>query len=481
VLLLLLLIATGGILGLRSVTDTQRTARSYEQNVLRPALQAASSAATANLDFLRFLLQPDPGFITGRDSAATATRVVLEQLRQSARTADERTLWAQALANQVRWDSISRRSIAIAQAGDAGGARQVWDQEALPLQLLLEQNIAAGIAETTAASDRSIAAAQQAGTQLQRTLLFTGLVALGIGIAAAYLLNRAVSRPLGDTMGVLASSAAEILAASTQQASSAAQTSAAVVETSTTVDEVAQTAEQAAERAREVAATAERTAEIGRAGRRAVEASTTAITGTREQVESIADSIMALAEQAQSISDIISTVNDIADQTNLLALNAAVEAARAGEHGRGFAVVAGEVRSLAEQSKQATVRVRLILNEIQRATSTAVMTTERGTQQVRAASQQVMEAGETIVSLAEAAATAAVAATQIVASAGQQALGMEQIRQAMGNIHQATQQNLASTRQAEQAAHDLNDLGTRLLRLVGSPHAARPALRDARA
>jgi len=44
---------------------------------------------------------------------------------------------------------------------------------------------------------------------------------------------------------------------------------------------------------------------------------------------------------------------------------------------------------------------------------------------------------------------------------------MTQVRQAMSSIHEATQQNLASTKQAERAAQDLNALGTRLLALVG--------------
>jgi methyl-accepting chemotaxis protein len=187
-----------------------------------------------------------------------------------------------------------------------------------------------------------------------------------------------------------------------------------------------------------------------------------------EHVESIASSIVALAEQAQAIGEITTTVSEIAEQTNMLSLNAAVEAARAGDQGRGFAVVAGEIRALAEQSKKATVQVRQLLGDIQRATNAAVVATEHGTRQVEAGNRQVSEAGETIRLLVEAVGQASNAATQIVASAGQQAAGMAQIREAMANIHEATHQNLASTRQAENAAQDLNAMGQRLLELVGS-------------
>ncbi|MBB6675366.1 methyl-accepting chemotaxis protein [Cohnella nanjingensis] len=72
----------------------------------------------------------------------------------------------------------------------------------------------------------------------------------------------------------------------------------------------------------------------------------------------------ALGEQNARVSDIIGTIGEIAEQTNLLALNAAIEAARAGEHGRGFAVVSGEVRKLADHSRQATGEIASILETV---------------------------------------------------------------------------------------------------------------------
>ena len=121
----------------------------------------------------------------------------------------------------------------------------------------------------------------------------------------------------------------------------------------------------------------------------------------REQMESIAESIVRLSEQGQTIGEIIATVNDLAEQSNLLAVNAAIEAARAGEQGKGFAVVAQEVKSLAEQSKQATAQVRAILGDIQKATNSAVMATEQGSKAVEAGVAQSTQAGEAIRLLAE--------------------------------------------------------------------------------
>lgn len=264
----------------------------------------------------------------------------------------------------------------------------------------------------------------------------------------------------------LSSATADILASTAQQGTGAQEQASAVAQTVTTVEQVAQTSSQAAQRAKGVGETVQRTLEIGQAGRKDVEGAIVSLGQLKDRVEATAADILRLAEQAQAIGAIIATVTDIAEQTNILALNAAIEASRAGEHGKGFGVVASEVKALAEQSKKATVQVRDILGEIQRATQTAVLSTEEVTKGVAGAIKAADQSSRTIGALNDTLSDAAQASAQIVASAGQQATGMAQIGQAMKNLDHVARQNLVATRQVEQTAQNLNALGTQLSELT---------------
>ena len=102
----------------------------------------------------------------------------------------------------------------------------------------------------------------------------------------------------------------------------------------------------------------------------------------RQKIQMIAELILELSEHTQQIGNSISIVDDIAEQTNMLALNAAVEAARAGEHGKGFAVVAGEIRKLADESKQAITKITSLTSNIQYTTNSTVMATEEGSKEI---------------------------------------------------------------------------------------------------
>lgn len=278
-------------------------------------------------------------------------------------------------------------------------------------------------------------------------------------------LQRMTAR-IRDIATDLGSSAAEILAATTQQASGASEQSAAISQASTTIDEVHTIAQQTAQRAQGVADLAQQTAHISQAGQEAVADTIDGMGQVKQKVELIATEVLSLSDQAQAIGAIIASVNEIAAQSNMLALNAAVEAARAGEAGRGFAVVAQEVRSLAEQSREATGQVEELLNRIQRGVNTTVMATEEGMKETDGGVQLTGEAGRAIQNLAEGVTKSTQSAVQIAAAADQQQAGMEQIAQAMENIHQVTAQNVAGARQVEQAAGEVNDLVGQLRELV---------------
>ncbi len=271
---------------------------------------------------------------------------------------------------------------------------------------------------------------------------------------------------VAETVNILVSSSNQILAATTQVASGTAETASAITETSTTVEEVQQAARLSSEKAKNVANSAQQVAQVSQNGQKAVDETVNGINSIRDQMDAIAQTVVRLSEQTQSIGGIIASVTEIADQSNLLAVNAAIEAAKAGEQGRGFAVVAQEIKNLASQSKQATLQVRNILNDVQKATSAAVMATEQGSKAVEAGVKQSAKAGEAIRILSESSKEAVQAATQIVSSSQQQVVGMDQIGVAMHNINQAGAETAVSMAQSEKAAKNLNDLGLKLKDMV---------------
>ncbi|MFK0523923.1 methyl-accepting chemotaxis protein [Paenibacillus illinoisensis] len=85
---------------------------------------------------------------------------------------------------------------------------------------------------------------------------------------------------------------------------------------------------------------------------------------TEEMIGALVNKVDSLKESTSSVLKVLDVLQNITKQTNILSLNATIEAARAGAAGRGFMVVAGEVRQLAEQSRQSIDMVGDITDKI---------------------------------------------------------------------------------------------------------------------
>ncbi len=154
--------------------------------------------------------------------------------------------------------------------------------------------------------------------------------------------------------------------------STAQSMSATADQSSALVSAVASAAEETSVNVQTVSSgTEELSSSIAEIGRQVITSAQIARKAVDEAGETDA-TMQGLAENASRISIVVDLIQVIASQTNLLALNATIEAARAGEAGRGFAVVASEVKSLANQTAQATDEIRSQIANMQQVTTSAV-------------------------------------------------------------------------------------------------------------
>ncbi|MBZ4415486.1 methyl-accepting chemotaxis protein [Myxococcus sp. RHSTA-1-4] len=258
---------------------------------------------------------------------------------------------------------------------------------------------------------------------------------------------------------VLSETVAELQRASEQQERNVARQATALQETQVTAQEIKQTSLLASEKAEDVLGRASRAEEVGREGEEDIRDSLGGFQSLLEQSKQMTERITQLNERTRQIGGITQTVKDLADQSNMLALNAAIEAARSGEHGKGFGVVAREIRNLADQSIQATERVRDILNDLGGNILSTAKMTEAGHARVEAGVEQVRSSGERLKELATIIQDNAAAVRQIAGAVSQQNAGIAQIFTAVTDLSSMmtdTQQSLAATTRAAKLLREVS-------------------------
>jgi methyl-accepting chemotaxis protein len=250
---------------------------------------------------------------------------------------------------------------------------------------------------------------------------------------------------LGDILGRVAASAtsvhtgaSEIRAASDDLAQRTEQQAASLEETAAAMNQVTGLVKDTADSSAEV------NRSIGEAHRQASEGGVV--------VQRAVAAMGAIEKSAQEITQIINVIDGIAFQTNLLALNAGVEAARAGDAGKGFAVVANEVRALAQRSADAAKDIK------------GLITTSA--EQVGDGVSLVGETGALLANIVMRVGEISTLITDIAQSAESQAVSLQQVNSAVGEMDKMTQQNAAMVEQSTAAARSLASEADELTSLV---------------
>ncbi|MCP8462959.1 methyl-accepting chemotaxis protein [Pseudomonas sp. ZM23] len=358
-------------------------------------------------------------------------------------------------------------------------------------------------------------AKRDAGVAQAKTLLtLAALIALALGVVAAWLITGQIVNPLREVLGhaeriadgdlsrniptsrsdelgqlqksmqrmnlslreligrihdgvTQIASAAEELSAVTEQTSAGVnnqktetdQVATAMNEMAATVQEVARNAEEASE----AASAADREA---REGEGAVNEAVGQMDRLANEVDRSNESVLKLKRESEKIGSVLDVIKAVAEQTNLLALNAAIEAARAGDAGRGFAVVADEVRALAQRTQSSTEEIEELIAGLQSGTQQAVQMMETSRDLTVSTVDLTRRAGERLGAITRTVSTIQSMNQQIAAASEQQSAVAEEINRSVMNVRDISEQTAAASEETAASSVELARLGNELQMLV---------------
>ena len=290
-------------------------------------------------------------------------------------------------------------------------------------------------------------------------------------------LQRAVQRMtvgLRELIGGITDGVTQIASAAEELSAVTEQTSAGVNSQKVETDQVATAMHEMAATVQEVARNAEEASEAAVAADQQAREGDKVVGEAIAQIEKLAievghstEAMGHLKRESDKIGSVLDVIKSVAQQTNLLALNAAIEAARAGEAGRGFAVVADEVRSLAQRTQKSTEEIEELIAGLQSGTQQVSNSMDSSRSLTDSSVELTRRAGDSLGNITRTVSAIQAMNQQIAAAAEQQSAVAEEINRSVLNVRDVSEQTSAASEETAASSIELARLGTHLQTLVG--------------
>ncbi|WP_339491929.1 methyl-accepting chemotaxis protein [Pseudomonas rhizophila] len=363
-------------------------------------------------------------------------------------------------------------------------------------------------------STEQVVKRDQASQQAKMLLGGTAGAALLLGILAAIIISRQITRPIRETLdaveriaagdlthnlvvtrrdelgvlqqgiqhmgetlrnliGGVRDGVAQIASAAEELSAVTEQTSVGVNHQKTETDQVATAMHEMTANGQEVARNAQQASQAAaaaddeaREGDRVVAQVIAHIDNLATEVVRSSEAVAVLQQESKKIGSVMDVIKAVAEQTNLLALNAAIEAARAGDAGRGFAVVADEVRGLAQRTQRSTEEIEDLVAGLQSGTERVALVMKNSRSLTDSCVDLTRNAGLSLASITRTASDIQSMNQRIAAAAEQQSSVADEISRSITSVRDVCEQTAAASDETAASSVELARLGNQLQMMV---------------
>ena len=255
----------------------------------------------------------------------------------------------------------------------------------------------------------------------------------------------------------------ETLAKATKESSENCQNqSAAVKEIVATMHDSTELASNIGDKIKHVTSLAEKSRDAVMSGSEALQNNVKELLDIKNTNMLTIEGIKELSKKISGIWDIVSIINNVADQTKIIAFNAELEASSSGEAGKNFHIVATEIRRLSDNIIDSIKEIRDIINEIQRASDTLILDSEKGTRQIDSGCESARSLENGFESILASSKATADSSHEIIDYVGQLTYSSEQIFIALKQIAFGIEHFSENTSNISSASENVKEIASLL-------------------